>query len=128
VEETREQIIAVCGLDCILCPLRRASLGDIEAAQDLAGWWKKEGWLKEGEGVSEVLERGPHCQHCRGDRSVHWSPECWILKCCVDEKEIEFCYECDDFPCEQLSEWAKKETIYTEALNRLRSMREGGTV
>jgi len=128
VGETKEQMIAVCGLDCTSCPLRMASLGDVEAARGLAKWWKKEGWLKEDEGASEVLERGPHCQHCRGDRSVHWSPDCWILKCCVDEKELEFCYECDDFPCEQLNEWAKKGASYTESLNRLWSMREGGTV
>jgi len=124
VEETKEQIIAVCGLDCTLCPLRRASLGDIEAAQGLAEWWKKEGWLKEDEGASEVLERGPHCQHCRGDRAVHWSPDCWILKCCVDDKGLEFCYECKDFPCGRLSDWAKENTSYTQALARMWQMRE----
>jgi len=45
-----EKMIAVCGLDCAACPIHKASLGDIEAAQLLVGWWKGEGWLKEDEG------------------------------------------------------------------------------
>jgi hypothetical protein len=50
-----EKMIAVCGLDCGGCPIHKASLGDVEAAQLLVGWWKGEGWLKEDEGVDEVL-------------------------------------------------------------------------
>lgn len=37
-----ETLIAVCGIDCTACRLRVASLGDVEAAESLAGWWKKE--------------------------------------------------------------------------------------
>lgn len=127
MDETKERMIAVCGLDCTACPLRKASF-DVEAAQSLVEWFRELGLLKKDEGVSEVMERGPYCQGCRGDRSVHWSPDCWILKCCVDGKGIEFCYECEVFPCEQLSEWAGKEDAYTEALNRLRTMRKGKAV
>ena len=35
---------------------------------------------------------------------MHWSPDCWILECCVDKKKLEFCYECEDFPCDKLTE------------------------
>jgi hypothetical protein len=38
-----EKMIAVCGLDCGGCPNHKASLGDVEAAQLLVGWWKGEG-------------------------------------------------------------------------------------
>lgn len=123
-----EQLIAVCGLDCSGCLLRKASLGDVEAAEGLAGWWKSEGWLKEDEGAAEVLARGPHCLGCRGDRSAHWSADCWILKCCVDEKRLSFCYECNVFPCEKLSEWATQNEGYTQALNCLKQMREDAAV
>jgi hypothetical protein len=81
-----EEPVAVCGIDCAHCPLLKASFGDTEAAEHLAGWWRSEGWLKENEGAAEVLERGPHCLGCRGDRSAHWAANCWILKCCVDDK------------------------------------------
>ena len=118
-----ENMIAVCGIDCTHCPLLKASRGDAQAAEELAGWWKSEGWLKEDEGAAEVLERGPHCLGCRGDRSKHWSANCWILKCCVDDKGLESCHECDDFACEQLVKWAAENDGYTEALNRLRQLR-----
>jgi hypothetical protein len=116
--------IAVCGIDCTQCPLLKASQGDTQAAEHLAGWWRGEGWLKEDEGAAEVLERGPHCIGCRGDRSTHWSANCWILKCCVDDRGLDSCHECDDFACEQLVQWAAQNDSYTEALNRLRRMVE----
>jgi hypothetical protein len=120
-----ENMIAVCGLDCAGCPLLKASLGDAQAAEILAGWWKSEGWLAEGEGAAEILARGPHCLGCRGDRASHWSANCWILQCCVDDEGLASCHECDDFACERLVEWAARNEHYAAALERLRSMREG---
>ncbi len=119
--EAHEPTIAVCGIDCTACPLRTADT-DTESARQLVGWFRSEGWLGEEEGVSLLMERGPYCRGCRGDRGVHWSPECWILQCCVDEKGLTYCYECDLFPCERLSEWATQSPGYTEALNRLQRM------
>jgi len=124
VEETTNQMIAVCGLDCENCDIRKVPT-DAEAAQRIVAWFKEMGWLKESEGVAEVIERAMYCRGCRGDRSVHWSADCWILQCCVDDKGLAFCYECEVFPCGQLSEWAKENTSYTQALARLRQMREG---
>jgi len=124
VKETRQQIIAVCGIDCTACTIRIASLGDTEAVEELVVWWKKEGWLKEDEGMPELLKQSPFCQHCRGDRSMHWSANCWILKCCVDDKGLEYCYECEQFPCERLNKWAQGNSDYTQALERLHQMKE----
>jgi len=115
------QLIGVCGLDCGDCDLRKAPT-DAEAAERVVAWFREEGWLQTGEGMSEVIERSMYCKGCRGDRSVHWSPDCWILQCCVDEKGLEFCYECDVFPCERLEKRAGESPRYAEALNRLRQM------
>ena len=68
------------------------------------------------------MARGPHCLGCRGDRSAHWAESCWILKCCVDNKGLEYCYECELFPCARLSEWAEERNQYAEALKRLQQM------
>jgi hypothetical protein len=121
MESTR--LIAVCGLDCTGCPLLNATT-DESAAQDLVGWFKQEGWLKEHEGTAELMAQGPYCRGCRGDRSIHWSADCWILKCCVDDKGLEFCYECGSFPCQRLIDWAKQNEHYSQALNRLLRMRQ----
>lgn len=52
----------------------------------MISWFKKEKWLKEDEGLKEVLDKRMYCKGCHGDRSIHWSSNCCILKCCVDEK------------------------------------------
>lgn len=114
--------IAVCGLDCGRCPLRTADT-DLESAQALVGWFKGEGWLKEDEGAAELMQRGPYCRGCHGDRSTHWNAVCWILRCCVDEKGLTYCSECDVFPCERLVEWSGEREAYARALDRLRGMR-----
>jgi hypothetical protein len=116
-------MIAVCGLECGPCDIRRAP-SDPEAAKRIVAWFRKEGWLEEHEGIAEVIKRGMYCKGCRGDRSVHWSPDCEILNCCVDKKGYEFCFECDVFPCEQLSERAKQDAHYGNALARLKQMKE----
>lgn len=115
--------IAACGLDCGSCEILKVPT-DAEAARSVAEWFRDMGWLKEGEGVDDVVKRAPHCLGCRGDRGVHWSPDCWILKCCVDDKDLNHCSECNDFPCDRLSEWAKKNESYSRAFERLKRMRD----
>jgi hypothetical protein len=117
-----EEMIAVCGLDCAQCGIRAASLGDREAAEQLVGWWRSISILEEDEGADEVIARGPHCLECRGDRDAHWSPDCWILHCCVDEKGLDSCHLCDEFPCDRLVEWGKENEGYSAALDRLRKL------
>lgn len=108
-----ERIIAVCGLICSECDEFLAS-SDLEKAQRISDWYKKRN--------IDVKPEDIICLACRGDRAKHWSPDCPILKCCVDEKGLEYCYECDDFVCERLDEFARGDERYTEAVNRLKSM------
>lgn len=121
--EDQKWLTAVCGLDCGSCDIRRAPT-DAVAAQRILAWFREMGWLDENEGLSEVIQRSMYCTGCRGDRSVHWSPDCWILKCCADEKGLDFCHECDVFPCEQLNEWSMENVQYAQALERLQRMGE----
>lgn len=116
-------MISVCGLDCGACDIRKVP-SDPEAAKRVVAWFKKEGWLKENEGIDEVMKRSMYCKGCRGDRSVHWSSDCWILQCCVDDKGHEFCYECSEFPCQRLEEWSQENDSYGKAFSRLREMKK----
>ena len=108
-------MIAVCGLDCGGCDMHLAP-NDPKIAQQVVDWFKKE--RNEDVRIEDI-----HCLGCKGDRAKHWSPDCWILQCCVDKKGLEFCSECEDFPCEKLDQWAKTSKGYSEALNRLKEMR-----
>ncbi len=120
--QNEERLIAVCGLDCTDCDIRRVPT-DADAAQRIVGWFKDMGWLKEDEGVTEILARRMYCKGCRGDRSLHWSADCWILHCCVDEHGLQHCSECAELPCDRLREWAAGNDSYTQALQRLGELR-----
>jgi hypothetical protein len=87
-------MMAVCGLDCGTCDIRRAPT-DPEAARVVVAWFQEKEWLEEDEGIAEVIEREMYCTGCRGDRSTHWSPDCPLLRCCVDEKHLEHCAQCN---------------------------------
>jgi hypothetical protein len=62
---------------------------------------------------------------CRGDRTQHWSEDCEIMLCCIDEKKLDYCHECGDFPCEKIDEFVTYGEKYKEAIERLESMRAG---
>lgn len=113
---------AVCGLICSACNIYQASHGDIKAAEGLANWFKDMGWMDKDKTVEDFVAMGPHCTGCLGSRDTHWSNKCWILKCCVDDKGLDSCAKCEEFPCEKLVEWAAQNERYTAALKRLREL------
>ncbi len=109
------KMIAACGIECLKCDMLQAST-DPQIAQSIADWFKKERH-------EEVKPENIHCSGCKGDRTKNWSADCWILKCCVDDKGLEFCNECHEFPCAKLVEWSKTNKGYDVALNRLKEMK-----
>ncbi len=103
--------IAACGLLCGSCDIRLAS-DDQKLAESIAEWFKTE--LNE-----DVSPKDMHCEGCHGPREKHWSQDCWILHCCVDDKGLENCSHCKTFPCVKLVEWATQNDGYGESLERL---------
>ena len=118
------EMMAACGLDCGRCEIRLAP-ADPQAAEALMAWFRREGWLKPDEGMEQVVERKMYCCGCLGDRSTHWSADCWILACCVDQHGYPDCSECEVFPCERLEAWATQNAAYGRALARLKGNRPG---
>ena len=117
----RSSMMAACGLDCGTCEIRLAP-ADPAAAKVVIDWFRQQGWLSEEEGMPEVIERKMYCTGCLGDRDTHWSADCWILACCVDQRGLGNCSECESFACERLVEWAKQNEGYGAALSRLREL------
>ena len=117
--ESMPEMMAVCGLDCGSCTIRRMPF-DQEAAKGVIGWFRSMGWLKGNEGAAEALERNMYCKGCHGDREVHWSADCWILKCAVDERGFRHCHECAEFPCQRPDMWGAENDKYAAALGRLK--------
>jgi hypothetical protein len=109
-----DDMIACCGLDCTACDIRRCP-GDPKLRDYMTEWFRnnvdpkaEESWF--------------HCAGCHGNRTDHWSPDCWILVCCVDERQLHHCSECSEFPCGRLVKWSKESEKYGEAFRRLQGM------
>jgi len=116
-------MLAACGLNCETCEIRLAPFNQ-NAATAVLKWFKSQGWLAENAGMPEVLERKMYCTGCLGSRETHWSADCWILACCVDQRSRNNCSECPDFPCDRLIEWSEQDMIYKEALANLRKLNQ----
>ena len=70
------------------------------------------------------MQEGKICLGCRSDREKkHWSGNCWILSCCIDDKNLDSCHKCPEFLCEKLDAWGKENEGYAKALQRLEKMR-----
>ena len=111
--------LAACGLNCETCEIRLAPF-DKDAAKLIVKWFKSKGWLAEDEGLEEILERKMYCTGCLGSIETHWSADCWILHCCVDDHHLENCSLCQDFPCAKLTEWSQQDDSYQQALENLK--------
>ena len=100
------EMLGACGIDCGPCPIRLIPI-DEEASTDVIKWFKEMGWLKENEGIAEAIEKKMYCNGCQSDREVHWSGNCRIMLCCVDEKHQEHCGQCSELlSCEKLEAMA----------------------
>lgn len=115
--------MGACGLDCGTCDIRRVPY-DREAVERVAGWFRSMGWLEETEDAEEIIEREMYCRGCRGDRDLHWAPQCPLLLCCVDEKKHSHCGECSQFGCEKLETFSQESADHQKAVERLRRLRE----
>ncbi len=120
------QMMAVCGLDCGSCDIRLVP-SDPDATQRVLAWFHEMAWLEEDEGVAEIIEREMTCKGCREDRSLHWSPECPLLICCVDEKGLKHCAQCSDFVCEKIEAFADESPRHKEAVERLKRIAQSRT-
>lgn len=120
------QMMAVCGLDCSTCDIRRIPLDD-QVAQRMVAWFKQMGWIKEDEGIAQVLKRKMYCHGCRSDRTIHWSKNCPMLLCCVDDKHLEHCGQCAELlTCQRIAAFVNDgQAPHREAFDRLRQMAQG---
>ena len=125
MSEKAPKMMAACGLDWGACAITRMPF-DEKAAEGVIGWFRSMGWLKGNEGVAEAIERNMYCKGCYGDRETHWSADCWILQCAVDDRALRHCHECADFPCQQLEVWGAENERYSVALGHLKRLAQAG--
>ena len=73
----------------------------------------------------KLAEEGK-CQRCRGPRDRHWSPDCKFLPCAT-AKGHRYCFECDEFPCRKLRDFASDGYEHHRlAVENMKEMRQLG--
>ncbi|MFO7918869.1 MAG: DUF3795 domain-containing protein [Anaerolineae bacterium] len=65
------------------------------------------------------------CEGCRGSLDQHWSPDCEFLACARDKGHT-YCFQCDDFPCDELEAFAadgyEHHRLTVENMKRMREV------
>jgi hypothetical protein len=103
--------ISCCGrYDCFLCDYHTAI---VDAAKGLLAYYDQHGFLRL---IAEHTGAYDHGELIRGLRWIasqesyrgirldggwSWSHNC-LVRDCLNEKGLDFCYMCDDFPCKCL--------------------------
>ena len=100
----KEELIAPCGMNCSVCSNYLALKNDVRT-----------------KGV-----KMPYCKGCRprDKKCAFLKKRCELLL----NNKVEFCYECSEFPCEQLKHIAKRyETLYRmSVVDNLQFIKEHG--
>jgi hypothetical protein len=110
--ESDKKLAAVCGLYCEACTLYIATTEDPERLKILSERFQ----LSEEEMTCygcRAEKRGPYCQTCR------------MFSCAV-ERGIDFCSECDEYPCDDLKEFQSQMPHRNELWNDLERIKEIG--
>ena len=92
--EDKLQLVTPCGYCCLSCPAYEKS----ECTDEIA--IQKEA-ARAGIPVEEF---GKMCSGCRAKQGrPHGDFLCETYECCVNIKGLDFCYQCEDFPCLKLA-------------------------
>lgn len=114
--------MGACGLLCHECSIFKAHT-DKNAARDMMDWMIETHRIEKYMNLEDFMENSPFCEGCHGGKENHWSPDCWILQCCTNDKGLESCNSCKHFPCDRLIEWSKESEDYAQAMERLKGLR-----
>jgi len=88
IENRDKRLVAACGLFCPACTLYIATLEDPKRLKRLAKRF-------------QLSEEKVKCYGCHSDKRGPYCKTCKMVACAA-EKGIDFCGECDTYPCEEL--------------------------
>lgn len=91
--------LAICGLNCAKCDMYMASHGDEALRSELLNWFRK----NIDPNIDDIS-----CEKCRGPTDQCWSGDC-KMRSCATKRGFEYCFECPDFVCEFVEEFAAAE-------------------
>lgn len=111
-DKEKRALLGICGVYCGACETYRA-FNDKD--QVLFDWETKMGMPPD-----EVC-----CRGCGSDLVNKWCAKCEFRKC-VAQRQISFCFECTDFPCQRLVAFSKTRPHRTLGLKNLQRLKHMG--
>lgn len=112
-------LISFCGLNCAACDINQAYLGNEMIRNGIVEWFRKE----RNETIKPEQVR---CGGCRGPLGIHWSEDCKMMLC-ARKKGVEYCFECSEFPCKILGDFASDGMPHHKrTVENLKKMKEIG--
>ena len=116
--------LAACGIDCNECGQYKVTFfQDIDSAEGLVPWFRSMDWIKKNDGAEAVLKKSPLCKGCwaiSNDRA-HFCADCFLRKCC-EERQLNHCGECGDFPCAEYIKFVGNLDHHKKAMEYLLSL------
>jgi len=108
------EMIAYCGLDCNECRAFKATQAkDFEWKGQIAKQWT--------EGLKvEFKPEDINCRGCKSDTISGWCRKICKIRPCAEERNVETCAHCDNYPCDKLKEFQSNEAVATKNLERIR--------
>ena len=107
-----KMLAAVCGLYCEACTLFIATKEDPARLKGLAARFQLSEEAMKCHGC-RAAKRGPYCQTCK-------------MFACATERGIEFCSECEDYPCNDLKQFQSERPHRIELWDDLERIRDIG--
>ena len=110
--ETDKELAAVCGLFCEACTLFIATMEDPIRLKKLSTQF-------------QLSEEAIKCYGCRSDKRGPYCERCKMFSCAV-ERGIDFCIECEDYPCSDLKQFQSKRPHRIELWDDLEQIKAMG--
>jgi len=107
-----KELAAVCGLFCEACTLYIATKEDPERLKGLAARF-------------QLSEEAVKCYGCRSDKRGPYCAMCKMSSCAA-ERGIEFCSECEDYPCSELKQFQSERPHRIELWEDLKRIKDTG--
>lgn len=107
-------MIAYCGLHCDECKILKATQAkDYGQKKQIAKRWSDQFNIRfEPEDVT--------CEGCKSDVLSGWCRKICKMRPCAQERRVETCAHCDNYPCSELKEFLAEEPNAKENLETIR--------
>jgi hypothetical protein len=110
-----EKMIACCGIDCISCPARLATVNNDQALREKTAV----DWSAAYQ--AEIKPEDVKCEGCNGGGVLFHYPTVCEIRACVQKHELKDCSECPDYACEMLEDFFAMVPMAKDNLDALRS-------